>query len=104
MNSRERLLAAINHEQPDTVPVGIHNIAPYLPYLRGVLGRHISEFIYHKDLADLEERFQRVIKGQDAASEYRAVTKSGEIRWMRTSSQPVFEGRRVIGAQGIQHP
>ena len=43
MNSRERLLAAINHEQPDTVPVGIHNIGPYLPYLQRLLGRHISD-------------------------------------------------------------
>jgi len=43
MNSRERLLAAINHERPDTVPVGIHNIGPYLPYLRRVLGRHIND-------------------------------------------------------------
>ncbi|MBU7004656.1 MAG: hypothetical protein HXS50_03760, partial [Theionarchaea archaeon] len=43
MNSRERLLAAINHEQPDTVPVGIHNIATYLPCLRRALGRHISD-------------------------------------------------------------
>lgn len=43
MNSRERLLTAIHGEQPDTVPVGIHNIGTFLPYLRKVLGRPISD-------------------------------------------------------------
>jgi len=43
VNSRERLLAAIRGEQPDTVPVGIHNIGTYLPYMRRVLGRPISD-------------------------------------------------------------
>lgn len=43
MNSRERLLAAVHHEQPDMVPVGIHNIATYLPYLRRVIGRSMGD-------------------------------------------------------------
>jgi len=28
-------------------------------------------------------------------------TKSGETRWMQTSSQPVLEGGRVVGVQGV---
>jgi PAS domain S-box-containing protein len=63
-------------------------------------GRHISEFIHRDDLAELHERFQRVAGGQDTTSEYRVITKSGEVRWVRTSSRPVFEGERVIGVQG----
>ncbi len=43
MNSRERLLAAIRGEQPDTVPVGIHNIGTYLPHMRRILGGPISD-------------------------------------------------------------
>jgi PAS domain S-box-containing protein len=66
-----------------------------------VIGRHISEFIYQEDLPEVADRFRRVVGGQDLTSEYRAVTRSGEIRWMRTSSQPVFEGDRVAGAQGV---
>ena len=33
MTSRERLLAAIRHQVPDTVPVGIHGIGTFLGYL-----------------------------------------------------------------------
>jgi PAS domain S-box-containing protein len=66
-----------------------------------VIGRHISQFVYQEDLAELGERLQRVVGGQEVASEYRVVTKSGEIRWMRTSSQSVFEGGCVVGAQGV---
>jgi uroporphyrinogen-III decarboxylase len=43
MDSRERLLAAVRREQPDTVPVGLHNIGTYLPCLRRALGRPIGE-------------------------------------------------------------
>ena len=37
-------------------------------------GHHISEFIYQDDLAQLEERFQRVVGGEEAASEYQEAT------------------------------
>lgn len=78
---------------------GIERFLGYRP--SEVIGRHISQFIYQQDLATLGERFHHVIGGQDTASEYRVVTKSGEIRWMQTTSQPVFEDGRVVGAQGV---
>ncbi|MGD9047403.1 MAG: PAS domain S-box protein, partial [Anaerolineae bacterium] len=65
------------------------------------IGHHISEFIRQEDLPKLGQRFQRVVDRRDAASEYRVLTKSGEIRWVRTSSQSVFEGERVVGMQGV---
>ncbi len=43
MGSRERLLAAVRGEEPGAVPVGIHNIGTYLPYMQKVLGRRISD-------------------------------------------------------------
>jgi PAS domain S-box-containing protein len=77
-------------------------IEPFLGYRPSeAIGRHISEFIHEEDLAELDERFQRVVGGQGTASEYRVLTKSGQVRWMRTSSQPVFEGGRAVGAQGV---
>jgi PAS domain S-box-containing protein len=77
----------------------IERLLDYLP--SEVIGRHISEFIYPEDLPELAERFPQVLDGQNAASEYRVVAKSGEIRWVHTSSQPMFEGNRVTGAHGI---
>jgi PAS domain S-box-containing protein len=66
-----------------------------------VMGRHLGEFIHQGDLPLLAENFQRVLSGHGAANEYRILTKTGDVRWIRTSSQPVYAGDRVIGAQGV---
>jgi PAS domain S-box-containing protein len=66
-----------------------------------VTSRRFREFIYEGDLGRHGENFQRILSGHSAANEYRVVTRSGEIRWMRTSSQPVFEGDAVTGVQGV---
>jgi len=44
VNSRERLLRAIEGEEPDIVPVGIHSISTYLPYLKRKLERDIDDY------------------------------------------------------------
>jgi len=44
VSSRERLLRAIEGEEPDRVPVGIHSISTYLPYLKGKLEREIDDY------------------------------------------------------------
>jgi PAS domain S-box-containing protein len=66
-----------------------------------VIGRHFGEFFYQEDLSYLTENFQNILKGHYAANEYRVLTKSGDMRWMRTSSRPVFTGDGVTGAQGV---
>jgi diguanylate cyclase (GGDEF)-like protein/PAS domain S-box-containing protein len=66
-----------------------------------VIGRHLKEFIYEEDLPRLMENFRSVFSGHTTANEYRALTKHGEVRWMRTSSRPVLMGNRVIGVRGV---
>jgi PAS domain S-box-containing protein len=72
-----------------------------------VEGRHIGEFIHAHDLERLGESFARVLTGQHAANEYRVLTKAGEVRWMRASSQPAYarplgaRGGQLIGVQGV---
>ena len=66
-----------------------------------VIGHHLKEFIYEEDLPRLMENFQSVFSGHTTANQYRALTKHGEIRWMRTSSRPVLMGSRVIGVHGV---
>ncbi len=66
-----------------------------------VIGHPFTEFIYNEDLPSLSKSFQSILSGQSASSEYRVNTKSGEIRWMRTSSQPIFSEDRVVGVQGV---
>jgi len=66
-----------------------------------IVGHHFSEFIYEEDLSRLKKNFQSILSGNTTANEYRVVSKSGEIRWMRTSSRPVFTGNRLFGVQGV---
>jgi PAS domain S-box-containing protein len=66
-----------------------------------IMDRSFSEFIFQEDLPRMRENFQRILSGHIEANEYRVLTKSGEIRWMHTSSQPIYVGDRIIGVQGI---
>jgi PAS domain S-box-containing protein len=77
----------------------IEKLIGYLP--SELVGHNIREFIHHEDLARLTGNFERILSGQSSAKEYRLVAKSGEIRWMRTSSQPALAGDQVVGAQGV---
>jgi len=66
-----------------------------------IIGHHFREFIHPEDLARLAGNFRQILSGHPSAGEYRLVAKSGEIRWMRTSSQPALAGDQVVGAQGV---
>jgi PAS domain S-box-containing protein len=66
-----------------------------------VIGRHFREFTHPEDLPRLTNNFGQLLSGQPSADECRLVTKSGEIRWTRTSSQPALAGDQVVGAQGV---
>lgn len=65
-----------------------------------ITGHHFQEFIHSEDLVSIGQAFQRVLSGQNAANEYRVVTMSGDVRWIRTSSRPVIREGQVIGVQG----
>ncbi len=66
-----------------------------------IIGRPFREFLYQEDLPHVMQQFQKVLSGHIEPSEYRIVTKSGEIRWVRSSSRPILVGNRPIGLQGM---
>ncbi len=66
-----------------------------------VLGHSFRDFIYQEDLPHAREGFQQVLYGHTAVNEYRILTKSGQIRWILTSSRPTFTGDRVTGMYGV---
>lgn len=66
-----------------------------------VIGRSFTEFIHPDDLPSLIESYKRTVSGHLEPSEYRVFTKSGEVRWVRTSSRPVFEGDRIVGLRAV---
>jgi PAS domain S-box-containing protein len=66
-----------------------------------VEGRNFAELIHEEDLPRIIENYGRVMEGNAEANEYRMKAKSGELRWMRTSSKPVFVKGRVFGVHGV---
>ncbi|MFC1864805.1 PAS domain S-box protein [Chloroflexota bacterium] len=66
-----------------------------------MIGHPLSDFIYPEDLSQAISGFRRTASGVIETREYRFLTKSGEIRWTRSSSQPIFAENRVVGLQGV---
>ena len=66
-----------------------------------VIGQPFRTFVFEGDLPRLQGAFARLLAGDAAADEYRAVHRSGDVRWMRTSSQPMRSGDRVTGVHGV---
>lgn len=66
-----------------------------------IVGQDFREFIYEPDLPRLAQGVQSVLAGRSTSNEYRALTRSGQLRWLRTSSQPVLAQDRVVGLQGM---
>jgi PAS domain S-box-containing protein len=66
-----------------------------------IIGRSFREFLHQEDLPYIMDRFQKTMSGNIEPSEYRILTKSGEIRWVRSSSQPIIENHHVIGIRGM---
>ena len=78
-------------------------IDPFLGYSPAeVVGRPFSEFIAPEDVGRARERFQQISAGASASpNEYRFVTKAGELRWARVSSQPIVDGEGISGVRGV---
>ncbi len=67
-----------------------------------VIGRPFVEYIDPEDLETIRNNFQKLYSGKTSGpNEYRVVTKSGEVRWMRTSSQPIIEEEKTVGVRGV---
>ncbi len=81
-------------------------VSPNIAQLSGyepaeVIGRSFIEFVHPADLSPRMEQFLKILGGAKQATEYRFITKTGEIRWARTSARPIVRNGRVVGTQGI---
>ncbi len=47
--------------------------------------------LHPDDLAVAQEHLQTLLSGQPDVSEYRIVTKAGQVRWLRNHAQPVWD-------------
>ena len=77
----------------------IESIFGYSP--SEIIGKPLIEFVYKEDLTRMRKRFEETLSGHIKPSEYRVLSKSGEIHWILASSKPVFVKNHVIGIQGV---
>ncbi len=66
-----------------------------------LIGRPSTEFVHPDDLPIVMEGLQRNLSGNPKPNEYRLLDKSGRIHWVRSLSQPIVEGDRVLGLRGV---
>lgn len=79
------------------------------PSIEAILGskpeelklNYFWDYIYPADVGRLKDRFVRLQKGEVEPSEYRLLTKKGEIKWVRSFSRGYKEDGRVIEIRGI---
>jgi PAS domain S-box-containing protein len=81
-------------------------ISPFIKHLLGyepqeLIGQNFSRFIHKEDLEFSKTRFQENLVKKNAPGIYKVLTRTGENRWVQTSSRPIKKGDRIVGVQGI---
>lgn len=64
-------------------------------------GRHFLEFVHHEDRNGLTRRFSELHEGVASHDEYRVMGKSGDIKWVRSLTTPIFDVGGFVGGRGI---
>jgi PAS domain S-box-containing protein len=64
-------------------------------------GRPFSDIVLPEDLSIANNGFWRVLRGEMGPSEFRILTKSGDVRWVRSSSRPIVKQGTVEGISGV---
>lgn len=81
-------------------------ISPAISRLTGyapeeMLGRSFAEFVHPEDQENLILRFFELTQGVIKPHEYRIVSSSGESRWVRSNSRPLFSNGVFAESTGI---
>jgi PAS domain S-box-containing protein/putative nucleotidyltransferase with HDIG domain len=81
-------------------------IAPAIQAVGGymtaeLIGQPFFDFVHAEDIPYMRDKLAQDLSGQAEPHEYRAVTKEGDVRWVRVSSRPFFKDGRVIGLRGV---
>jgi two-component system, cell cycle sensor histidine kinase and response regulator CckA len=81
-------------------------ISPAIEFISGyspeeIIGHPVEEFLDPMFIPKYKIQVKKIISGIIEPSEYRIRIKSGKDRWVRTSSNPIFEGEKFIGIRGV---
>lgn len=65
-----------------------------------LLGQPLFSYVVKEDLPLLLNAFKTGLNKTYNHLEYRIYNKKGEVRWVRSSTTPVFEGDKLVGGSG----
>jgi PAS domain S-box-containing protein len=77
----------------------IKNMSGYEP--DELIGRKFLEFVHKEDQDLLMRRFSELREGIVKHSDYRLIGKQGDIKWVRTLTNPIIEEGGFVGARGV---
>ena len=67
-----------------------------------IVGKPFAQFVHSNDLGPMEDNVRNLLSGvAPAPAEYRLLTNTGETRWVRVTSQPIWEDDQVAGLHGV---
>jgi PAS domain S-box-containing protein len=66
-----------------------------------LIGRQFLEFVHKEDHDLLMRRFSELREGIIRHSDYRVIGKHGDIKWVRTLTNPIIEEGGFAGARGV---
>ena len=77
----------------------VESILGYKP--SDLTGKSFDNVICKEDLPELQRSFIDVLNNRLSPSEFRVINKAGKTHWMRSSSRPISEGKKVTGIRGV---
>ena len=77
----------------------IEKISGYNP--SELTGRNFTDFVVSDDLPVVREVFKTARNGSVRSFQFRIVNKSGEERWLRSSSEPTGKNEVFLGVRGV---
>lgn len=66
-----------------------------------LIGKNFFTYMHEDDRPVIMERLATLIKRDYSFLEYRYYSKSGEIRWVRSSTNPIIENGKMTGGRGV---
>jgi PAS domain S-box-containing protein len=81
------------------VSPAVEQVFGYLP--SELTGRSFWPLVVAEDIPGVEQAFQDLLNLKTCPHEFRMLTPTGDIRWVRTSGRPITDGDQVAGIHGV---
>ena len=66
-----------------------------------IIGTRFINYVFKDDFNQLPKQIKRIQSGTTDPIEYRLLTKSGKVHWIRSSGKAIYENNKLVGFQGV---